>query len=133
VKPTRETHPFLRFQLPAILWAVVIFIASSIPQHSIPQFALLSQDKLLHLLVYFIFTGLLYVALIHQTRFPLLARRPDLWAALIAGVYGVTDEVHQSFVGRSADVLDLVADLAGALLLVAVVTAIRILQRARAR
>ena len=129
----RVRHPFIRFQLPALLWAATIFIASSIPAYSIPNLSIFSHDKLLHLLVYFIFTGLLYVALIHQTRFPLLARRPDLWAALIAGVYGVTDEVHQSFVGRSADVLDLVADLAGALLLVAVVTAIRILQRARAR
>jgi len=115
------------------MWALVIFIASSIPQHSIPHFALLSQDKLLHLLVYFVFTGLLYVALNHQTRFPSLARRPGLWAILIAGIYGLTDEIHQSFVGRSADVLDLVADIAGAVLFVAAVSLLRAIRRSRAR
>lgn len=133
MKPSHDTHTFLRFQLPALLWAILIFIASSIPQHSIPQFALFSQDKLLHLLVYFIFTGLLYIALLHQTRFPALARHPALWAALIASVYGATDEFHQSFVGRSADILDLVADIAGALVLVGVVWLVRAVRRARAR
>lgn len=130
---SRTAHPFLRYQLPALLWALTIFVLSSIPAHSIPSFEILSQDKLLHLLVYFILTGLLYVAILHQTRFPSLARRPELWAALIAIIYGATDEVHQSFTGRSADVLDWVADLAGALLLLAIVSLVRAIRRTLAR
>ena len=128
-----SSHPFIRFQLPALLWALVIFIASSIPQHSIPEFAIFSQDKLLHLLVYFILTGLMYVALLHQTRFPALARRPLLSALLIASIYGLTDEFHQSFTGRSADALDLLADIAGALLLAAVVLVSQRYRRAGTR
>ena len=40
-----------------------------------------------------------------------------VWAAVIATVYGVTDEWHQSFInGRTADPLDLVADGLGAII-----------------
>ena len=129
----RQPHPFLRFQLPALLWAVTIFIASSIPAYSIPNLAIFSHDKLLHLLVYFIFTALVYIALSHQTRFPALSHRPLLWAILTAGIYGATDEFHQSFTGRSADVRDLLADIAGALLLAAVVLVVRRIRRAGSR
>jgi VanZ family protein len=126
------SHPFLRYQLPAILWALVIFVVSSIPQHSIPAFAIFSQDKLLHLLVYFILTGLVYIALLHQTRFPALSRRPLAWAVIVAAVYGITDEFHQSFTGRSADLLDVLADVAGAALMALVVVLVRRLRRTRA-
>lgn len=128
-----STNLFVRYQLPALLWALTIFIVSSIPAHSIPEFALFSQDKFLHLLVYFILAGLVYIALLHQTRFPLLARHPLSWAVLFTCVYGVTDEFHQSFTGRSADILDVVADIAGALLLAAIVIGVRRFRRAGAR
>jgi VanZ family protein len=128
-----EPDASFRYQLPALAWSVVIFIASSIPQHSIPEFALFSQDKLLHLLVYLILTGLIYIALVHQSRFPWLARRPGLWSVLFASLYGLMDEVHQSFVGRSADVLDFVADVVGGLVLVTLVTVIRMLRGLRTR
>lgn len=37
-------------------------------------------------------------------------------AALFAGLYGLSDEIHQSFVaGRNADLWDLVADASGAI------------------
>ena len=128
-----KPHPFIRYQLPALLWAVTIFIASSVPGYAIPNLAIFSHDKLLHLLVYFIFTALLYIALRHQTRFRELSSRPLLWAILMAGLYGAADEFHQSFTGRSADVLDLLADIAGALLLVAIVLAVRRIRRAGTR
>ena len=41
--------------------------------------------------------------------------RPARWALVIAVVYGVSDEFHQSFVpGRNADLLDVVTDTIGA-------------------
>jgi VanZ family protein len=133
VTSPQKTHPFVRFQLPALLWALVIFIASSIPAHSIPNFAIFSQDKLLHLLIYFILTGLVYISLVHQTRVSALARNPLLWAILLSSFYGATDEFHQSFTGRSADMLDLLADIAGALLLGVVVLVVRRTRRAGSR
>jgi len=41
--------------------------------------------------------------------------RPARWAFLIALVYGLTDEFHQSFVpGRAPDLFDVLTDAAGA-------------------
>lgn len=43
-------------------------------------------------------------------------------AVLLASLYGVSDEVHQAFVpGRSADLLDWLADTAGAAVAVSLV------------
>lgn len=45
--------------------------------------------------------------------------RTVIWAAVIASVYGATDELHQSFnPGRSVEFADWVADTAGAALAV---------------
>lgn len=61
-------------------------------------------DKVLHLVEY----GVLAALLLRATDKPALS-------LLIAGLYGVSDEVHQYFVpGRSASVYDAIADVAGA-------------------
>ena len=49
-------------------------------------------------------------------------RKPAAWAFLIAVIYGLTDEYHQSFVpGRDADVLDLATDAVAAGIAIAIV------------
>ena len=111
---------FTANQLPAILWAVLIFVSSSIPSALIPSLKVTDIDKLLHFGVYFLLSFFTYRALRNQTRIPVLARRALLWTVLLIILYGATDEIHQYFVpGRSADVLDLVADTLGACVLVA--------------
>jgi len=105
---------FFLYTFPAILWAVAIFAASSIPSEDFPSLGILSQDKLLHLSVYLGLGLLLERAFRHQTVLPLLARSSKLSAILTAAIYGVSDEFHQSFVpGRSMDVWDVVADVLG--------------------
>jgi VanZ family protein len=64
-------------------------------------------------------------------------RYPATWALVLAVLYGVTDEFHQSFVpGRDMSVSDLMVDLIGAsaaLLLVSLLNARRIGLRAARR
>ena len=63
-------------------------------------------DKLVHAATYGILALMLYAAL----------GRP-LTAWLLASLYGIRDEIHQSFVpGRSADVWDVLANSMGAAL-----------------
>ncbi len=71
-------------------------------------------DKLAHVVVYAL------LAWLAARAFATLSRKTQTgwlpWAAAVFAVlYGLSDEVHQSFVpGRSADVWDLVADTVGA-------------------
>jgi VanZ family protein len=68
-------------------------------------------DKLIHALV---FGGLSFLLLMARQRsFP---GRASFWPVIaVTALYGLSDEIHQSFVpGRSMDALDLVADTVGA-------------------
>lgn len=113
-------HGFVYDQLPAILWALIIFISSSIPSLTLPEFKAFSSDKVAHFLVYIVLCVLLYRALAFQTRFPMLAKWSLLSCFIFAVAYGALDEFHQSFVpNRDASTLDLAADTVGAFLFVA--------------
>jgi VanZ family protein len=102
------------FAVLALLWAAVLFWESSRanPFPFLPA-ALLSQDKLLHAGAYAVLGALVATAL-RATRLG-LARALAL-AAVVAALYGATDEWHQSFVpGRTADPFDWAADAIGAI------------------
>jgi len=84
----------------------LIFFASGRSQVAEPGIPHL--DKVAHFSVY----GLLGTLLV---RTGVGGRRSAAVAAVIASLYGVTDEIHQSFVpGRSMEFADWVADTAGA-------------------
>jgi VanZ family protein len=75
---------------------------------------------LAHCLEYAVLALLLWMA---ARRTPLLAPRAWLAALLIALVYAASDEWHQAFVpGRVPDVRDWLADAAGALVALGLVT-----------
>ena len=91
----------------------LLFLASSIPGTS---FALRSGYSLAaHALAY----GLLGVLVLHALaggRWRAVTGRRAAGAVVIAGLYGLSDELHQRFVpGRTAELLDLGADVGGAL------------------
>ncbi len=72
-------------------------------------------DKLAHFAVYALLAFLAARAFATMP-FPDQARVVPWAAASFAALYGISDEIHQSFVpGRSADVWDLVADIFGAI------------------
>jgi VanZ family protein len=105
---------FIIYRLPLLLYMGLIFFASSGPISS-PTVAAV-PDYLLHVAAY----AVLYV-LAFRAFHDGLSVRPDrgsYWLpAVVAVLYGASDEFHQSFVpGRIASMLDLLSDSAGAVL-----------------
>jgi VanZ family protein len=104
---------FLKYWLPLIVYCLAIFIQSSFPspvkEPDVPFF-----DKYLHMLGYALLGVLFcraYGSLRLVGKFWLVA----LLSVLSAGLYGISDEIHQYFVpSRSADVMDVAADFVGA-------------------
>lgn len=114
--------PFVRYQLPVILWAVLIFVSSSIPGNDFPEVDVPMADKIVHFFIFFVFCVLTHRAVKHQNRFPLLARHHLLSSVLLTVAYGVIDEAHQIFVPiRTPSLRDLLADGLGASLYVGVI------------
>lgn len=93
-----------------VIWATVIFAGSSISGTGVPS----GIAPYAHFIEYAILGALLYLALRASTQISLPVA--IVVAALLASLYGITDEVHQMLVpGRTPDVLDWVTDTAGAL------------------
>lgn len=115
---------------PAVIWMAATFVVSHQSQVEIPFGA---PDYFGHGVSYAVLGALLMRALAGGA-----LRRMDagliLPAVLIAAVYGLSDEFHQSFIpGRMASVSDLVADTIGALAGACTVAAMSALVRARTR
>ncbi len=102
----------VRAYAPAVLWAIAIFCASSIPSDAMPSSIIFSQDKLLHGGVYAVLGFLAYRGI---RRRGMTAWRAAAWITFgICVLYGASDEFHQHFVpGRSMDIFDLLADGVG--------------------
>jgi VanZ family protein len=110
-----DKYPFSRYQLPAILVALIIFTGSSIPGQSFPSWAIFKFDKVIHFGLFFVFCFFTHRAVMFQDRIPFLAKNHLAASIVLTILYGVIDEGHQAFVpGRTPDVLDLLADSAGA-------------------
>lgn len=111
--PVGRRNRFYSAYLPAILYALLIFGLSSIPNLQAPNLGIGPVDKLVHAVEYAIFGVLLSRAV---TGFPRL-RNHILWRPLViavGGLYAASDELHQLLVpGRSAELADWVADVAG--------------------
>ena len=109
--------PFVRLLrfAPALLWAAAIFLLSHQTRLPEPPIAFDGLDKVIHAVAYAVGVAAMLVG----AGWPL--GRTVWWWAVVASLYGATDELHQSFIpGRSADILDWLADSAGAVLFVGV-------------
>ncbi len=108
---------FLRYRFPAILWAVVIFIASSISHIKLPKIEFIAVDKVVHMGIFYVLAILLYRAFYTPETKNIISMKRLVYSALLSMVYGVLDEVHQLFVqGRQCDIYDMIADSLGGLL-----------------
>ncbi|MDK2743173.1 MAG: VanZ family protein [Nitrospira sp. BO4] len=106
---------FLRYWGPVCAYAAFIFYMSSQshPEEHLPSFIKLFSDKVIHVAAYAVLGALCYRAL--------RSNRRDWWrqqaipaAILLASLYGITDEIHQSFVPfRDSSWLDWLADTIG--------------------
>lgn len=101
------------YWLPPLCYAAGIFFLSSraVPPSIAPPEGF---DKLAHFILYGGLGGLLARALLSAG----LGRANAVWwTTLLGTLYGVSDEIHQSFVPeRSSEVLDAVADAGGSLI-----------------
>jgi VanZ family protein len=104
---------FLKYHLPVLLWAALIFTLSSIPRLTPPPLGIRVSDKVYHFIEFAIF-GLL-LARTFRHLFSSRRRAAAILSAALTGILGgVLDEAHQMFVpGRDASLLDALADAAG--------------------
>ncbi len=102
--------------MPVCAYAGLIFYLSSLPhpEDDLPSFVLSFSDKVLHVVEYAALGGLCYRALCRGTNESWGTMALPL-AVLFASLYGISDEIHQSFVPfRDSSWLDWVADTIGA-------------------
>ena len=106
-----EKHnPFVVYKAPAVGYAVIIFVMSSIPGYELPELPFYSFDKIVHAFEFGLFGMLLFRAF----RYPKPFSRPYLMTLCVGIPYAALDEVHQLFVtGRNCDPADFVIDVLG--------------------
>jgi len=108
---------FIRYHLPAVLWALLIFIVSSLVV-KVPPIERFGEwtDEFYHVVEYSIFGFFLARSFAHSS-VEGFRNNVFLISFFIAAFYGVTDEIHQTFVpGREGAWLDAAADAVGAFL-----------------
>ncbi len=110
-----DIKSWIYYRLPVIAYCGLIFYQSSqAAPDIIPQFQF--SDKAAHGIGYFILGALFMRALLER------GTDKHIWwliglSTLFSGLYGVSDEIHQSFVSvRSASAGDVAADFAGGFL-----------------
>jgi VanZ family protein len=115
MKRTRRPYAFRRWAIVG-LYLAAIFVQSALPS-SVYTASFPGLDKLLHALAYGLLAALWCRAL---TVWPLEGRPAAAIAAaaaILAALYGLSDEIHQAFVpGRMADPWDWMADGFGAVI-----------------
>jgi len=107
----------LIYWFPAVATAALIFWLSHQPDLPEPPGHI--PDWAAHILEYGFFTLTLVFGTTRGFSGPLRTRSRVLAAVLIASLYGISDEFHQSFVGRDPTVLDWLADTLGASIMAA--------------
>ena len=112
----KKVKKIVKYWGPPVLWAGVIFCFSTLPQ--IRTTEIYWQDFILkktaHMVEYGILAILLYRALKYSGAG---VRKAAIFSILIAVVYAMTDEFHQSFVlGRESRVRDVIFDTIGSIL-----------------
>lgn len=119
-------RPFIRYWLPAIAWAGLILLGTSLPR--VPGPDLSGHDKSVHVVIYLILGMLLLRALIRGQRWRVGSAASG--TILFGGVFGALQELNQTYIpGRSGTVDDFLANLAGLILAVALVTTYHVLRR----
>jgi multisubunit Na+/H+ antiporter MnhB subunit len=110
-KPKRT--PRVIAVIAVLVWAALIFAASHIPGSGFPAHPSF-LNVVAHFCEYAVFAALLALALHSPGR---ALWKTALFALVIASLYAVSDEFHQSFIpGRTPDPLDWLTDTLGALL-----------------
>ena len=104
---------FIKYWLPVIIYAIIIFSISSIPGKAIPPI-FKYQDVVFHFLEYAFLSVLLNRAL-KAAVIPDARIRRFCWVFILCLLYALSDELHQLFVPyRVASLSDIATDGLGA-------------------
>jgi VanZ family protein len=96
--------------VPALAWAALILVLTSLPGRALPTVPIAHLDKVVHLSLYAVLAALAASAVPAGRRL-----RALVVVLAAASAYGAFDEWHQQFVpGRSDDRYDWIADTVGA-------------------
>lgn len=100
-----------------LLYMIFIWVLSSMPANAVVELPSSKWDGWIKESLHLVEFGLLYVLLVLALlTFTSLTPKLNLLCIVIASLYGLLDEVHQSFVpARSATLIDLVKDVIGVL------------------
>lgn len=107
-------HKIIKFWLPVLVWAIVIYLFSNRTTIKTVDFFLgdFLLKKSAHIIEYGIFSTLWYRAL---TNFGMDRKKAMIYSVLVSLLYGASDEFHQSFIyGRTATLRDVIIDTTGA-------------------
>jgi len=107
-------NKFLKYWFPVVFWSLIIFSFSSLttPSTSTIYWQDFIVKKTAHMIEYGIFALLLYRAL---RAYEMNKTKAVILSILFAGIYGLTDEFHQSFTpGRESRIRDVAFDTIGA-------------------
>lgn len=102
----------------------IIFIATHIPIARMPDLQVFGRDVTLHFTGYLFLTFLFWLARHHRLR-PHWGSRYVYIIIGIVATYAAMDEFLQTFVNRNADIIDWLADMAGCLTALAILTLLR--------
>lgn len=95
-----------------VVYWLILFTLTHIPLSRDMLNELQASDKKLHFMAYMILTIILRLALIREPRISFRSKK--VWMILfITIIYSVVDEVIQGWVGRSCDIHDIYANIAG--------------------
>lgn len=111
---------FLRYNLPGIVWGLIILILLGLPDDDFPDTSFLNIpyfDKIVHIFLFLVFVFLLAYGFAKQNRFNILHRKFLLLSLLTGVIYGGLTEIFQEviFTERTSDFFDFIADIAGCL------------------
>ena len=111
-----EKNKVLFVYIPLAVYWILIFILTTIPQGAFNELFKFS-DKIKHFIAYTILTVLLSLSLHFQRKISRLSIKYMFYTSIIVLLYATADELHQLFIpGRSAELLDWLADFFGLLL-----------------
>ena len=105
---------FLKYHLPALLYAALILTLSSLQNIDVRPLRMLAFDKIVHFVEYSIFAFLIFRSISHLSG-RINLNKSLLLSALVVCLFAWGDETFQRFVpGRHFDIYDLLTDVFGA-------------------
>jgi VanZ family protein len=105
------------YALPSLITAAVIFYVSSLEKIELPLEVISFNDLLFHAAAYFLFGLTLMLAAYPWNASLDYTMRVYIILGLIGVLYGLSDEIHQSFVpNRTCTISDFLADSFGVIL-----------------